>query len=90
MHVIITCTHCYCTSCVLVVTEVVRPLLYQFSIFNRLYNHELDWAGSMFRWFDLCKCYNEVVDGMDRDGLGLKLLAIRSDSGYSGARLFPS
>jgi hypothetical protein len=31
MHALIPCTQCYCTSCVLVVTEVVRPLLYQFS-----------------------------------------------------------
>jgi hypothetical protein len=31
----------------------------------RLYINEHDWAGSTFRWFDLCKCYNEVVDGLD-------------------------
>jgi hypothetical protein len=31
----------------------------------RLYNKEHAWAGSTFRWFDLCKCYNEVVDGLD-------------------------
>jgi hypothetical protein len=30
-----------------------------------LYINEHDWAGSTFRWFDLCKCYNEVVDGLD-------------------------
>jgi hypothetical protein len=47
----------------------------------RLHNNENDWAGSMFRWFDLCKCYNEVVDGSDRAGLGLRL----SDSGATMA-----
>jgi hypothetical protein len=29
----------------------------------RLYNKEHDWVGSTFRWFDLCKFYNEVVVG---------------------------
>jgi hypothetical protein len=54
----------------------------------RLYNKEHDWVGSTCRWFDLCKCdsYNEVVVGLKRDGLGLRLLAIRSES---GAHLFP-
>jgi hypothetical protein len=42
----------------------------------RSYNKEHDWAGSTFRWFDLCKCYIEVVDGLDMDGLGLRLMAI--------------
>jgi hypothetical protein len=31
----------------------------------RLYINDHDWAGSTFRWFDLCKCYNEVVDELD-------------------------
>jgi hypothetical protein len=39
----------------------------------RLYNNEHDWVGSTFRWFDLCQCYTEVVDGLDRDGLGPRL-----------------
>jgi hypothetical protein len=31
----------------------------------RLYINEHHWAGSTFRWFDIWKCYNEVVDGLD-------------------------
>jgi hypothetical protein len=42
----------------------------------RLYNKKHDWAGSIFRWFDLCKCYEEEVGGLEKDGLGLRLLAI--------------
>lgn len=41
-----------------------------------MYNKKHDSAGSIFWWFDLCKCYDEEVGGLEKDGLGLRLMAI--------------
>jgi hypothetical protein len=35
-----------------------------------------DCTGATFQWVDLCKCKNEMVDGLDREGLGLRKTAI--------------
>jgi hypothetical protein len=41
-----------------------------------MYDKEQDWVGATFGRFNLCKCYDDVVEGLARDGLGFRLMGM--------------